>query len=767
MANGDLIKLGTLYLGNAKKTKPTRPWRTDTTPPGASSVGDITSFSTGQTIEIRDTDSVDAYKLQWREVNVDGKKLLVADRNLLVNVSWDDLNAQSLVFGKTINIDGQQYKIRLLTGGTNYRNGDHYAGGTPSNNEWDRIIANESSIQGLPIPAASDLDSSQNSTDFNSAHNKFWNWFYCYSWVQETQVSNSSYRVLRGNTSARYLTWTTQSHRNAGHGWRPALEVLNSAPLISGTDENLGNKSSPFSVIYTVSDFEGDAVDVVEKINGVTIRSSDAVEQGVNREIVLDLTRWSALALNQASTITIEATDSKGSKSTRTYTFTKTNSAPTVNVVEPKGNLAEIAITDTVTPILVWSFVDADPGDSQSAYQVLIEDTFGNTVHDSTKKMSSQSFYQVSSSLLQWGTKYKWKVKVWDKFDVSSNYSFEEFFLPNRKPDVTNLSPGSMDVNTPAGAGVTPEFSWTFDDLDLEAQNGYQLQIHRVSDDVLVYNSNRINRNVQSHQVPSGALSQGVVYYAILTVWDPNNLSDSTDKIYFRTNATPTAPLLTGPINNYRTNTSPTFQAIVGTDSENDKQHFVVQLAEDVNFTIGVLEFSSLIDRAGWKVNGYDIPDEGVDNSAQGRTVSYTTQIALAKNKTYFWRMAAIDTSTTARGNYSEIRKIRCGNKLEFQTKTPIATGKVAARRILTAMDYELPGDGNVKASLMVEVSNNALDVNPTWEDATAQFLSMDYYNFANAEKTATEFAIAVRVTIEANDSLEPIYVDALGVTFD
>ena len=33
------------------------------------------------------------------------------------------------------------------------------------------------------------------------------------------------------------------------------------------------------------------------------------------------------------------------------------------------------------------------------------------------------------------------------------------------------------------------------------------------------------------------------------------------------------------------------------------------------------------------------------------------------------------------------------------------------------------------------QVANNALDVSPTWEDATAEFLTMDYYEFDNTKK--------------------------------
>ncbi|WP_199222365.1 MULTISPECIES: hypothetical protein [unclassified Geobacillus] len=325
MANGDLIKLGTFYLNGVKQPRPTKPWRTDSTPPSAPSVGDIPVFSAGQSIEIRDTDPNDAYKIQWREVNDGSKKLLISDRVLLVNVSWDDLNAQGLIFGKTITIDGKQYKLRVLTGGSNYRSGkDAYSGGSPSNNEWDRIITNEAGFSGLPVPSATDLDTSQNSTDFNSAHNQFWNWFYIDSWAQEAYTGNSAYRAVRGDDSARHWGYSSSDLRYPYVGWRPVLEVLNSAPVISGSDSNLGNKSAPFTINYSVNDTDtSDTLTVTEKVDTTTIRTINNAVRG--QTYTLDLSSvWSTLSLG-SHTITITVNDGKGGTATRTYTFTKTD----------------------------------------------------------------------------------------------------------------------------------------------------------------------------------------------------------------------------------------------------------------------------------------------------------------------------------------------------------------------------------------------------------------------------------------------------------
>ena len=219
------------------------------------------------------TPSADANKLQWVKIKDGDKTLLICDRVILVSVSWDDLNSQGYITGKTVTIDGAKYKCRVLTGGSNRRNGDSYAGGTPTNNEWDRFITREEVISGLPAPVSSDLDNNLNSTDQNSAHNKFWNWYGVYSWCQEVFADNASYRALRGYSSARYWNWRYSSLRYAYLGFRPVLEVLNTDPLISDSDRNLGDKNTNFTIEYTVDDADsGDVLTATESLDGRTTK---------------------------------------------------------------------------------------------------------------------------------------------------------------------------------------------------------------------------------------------------------------------------------------------------------------------------------------------------------------------------------------------------------------------------------------------------------------------------------------------------------------
>ena len=336
-----IVKLGTFYHNGSALSLPIRPWYSGNYPDSLSARGngDTPQFSGSMSDwVVGDTNSNEDKKLKWIKIKDGNRMLLICDRNILNSASWDTLNAAGYITGKKITIDGQEYLCRVLAGGDNYRSGsDNYSGGQPTN-EWDRFVANEDNISGLPKPTTEDLDSTLNYEDLDRAHNQLWNWWGNYSWCKETYKGNSSARVVRGFSSARYFNNFNSNITISFVGWRPVLEVLNSAPLISDNNRDLGNYASALVKGYTVSDSDGDTVTVVEKLDGNVIRTLSGQPSG--QSYTLDLTsKWSTLSL-ASHNIIIEATDSKGAKSTRTWTFTKTNSAPGApNITTPANSM--------------------------------------------------------------------------------------------------------------------------------------------------------------------------------------------------------------------------------------------------------------------------------------------------------------------------------------------------------------------------------------------------------------------------------------------
>ena len=312
-----------------------------------------------------DTPAAEANQLQWHKIQDGDKTLLICDRVILVNCSWNDLNSQGYITGKEVTIDGAKYKCRVLTGGSNYRNSsDAYAGGTPTNNEWDRFITREEVITGLPAPVSSDLDSTQNATDLNSTHNQFWNWYYVYSWCQETYSGNSSSRAYRGYISARLWSCHDATDQYASLGFRPVLEVLNTDPLISDSDRDLGDKNSNFTITYTVDDSDsGDVLTATESIDGQTTKSFAPTRNSVNTITV----PVDELSLG-SHTVKVVVTDGQGGTATRTWTFTRTNAAPTISGTDTNLGDKNLGFTYQYT-------VDDADGDTLTVVEALNDET--------------------------------------------------------------------------------------------------------------------------------------------------------------------------------------------------------------------------------------------------------------------------------------------------------------------------------------------------------------------------------------------------------
>ena len=320
-----------------------------------------------------DTPSADANKLQWVKIKDGDKTLLICDRVILVSVSWDDLNGQGYVTGKTITIDGTKYKCRLLTGGSNRRNNDWYAGGTPTNNEWDRFITREEVITGLPAPVSSDLDTNLNTTDHSSTHNQLWHWVGVYSWCQETWAENASLRATRGYLSARNWHFDSSGYRGVRVGFRPVLEVLNTDPLISDSDRNLGDKNQDFTIEYTVNDSDsGDVLTATESIDGRTTKSF-APTRNFKNTITVNVRELSL----GPHTVKVVVTDGQGGTATRTWTFNRVNSAPTISGTDT--NLGDKNIGFTYN----YTVNDAD-GDAVTVVEMLNDETL-RTINNAPK----------------------------------------------------------------------------------------------------------------------------------------------------------------------------------------------------------------------------------------------------------------------------------------------------------------------------------------------------------------------------------------------
>ena len=153
--------------------------------------------------------TVDAYKLmsetatteEYAQQNKYLHSLFIADFAVTNDVSWDALNGAGLIFGKDYAAGGVDYTLRAPSVGSKSTSSGESKRGTPQSNEWDRIL------------------------DKGNGYIK--NWSETSSWGQDTNLSLTSTRGVRGYSSARRWVYSAAGHSSSRLGFRPVLEVPN------------------------------------------------------------------------------------------------------------------------------------------------------------------------------------------------------------------------------------------------------------------------------------------------------------------------------------------------------------------------------------------------------------------------------------------------------------------------------------------------------------------------------------------------------------
>ena len=127
------------------------------------------------------------------------KDLWVASEIVCPSASWNDLEKNNYITGWPIRVDGVLYLCRSLKVGEE----------SDVPNEWDSILDDLGEDDGL------------------------WHWSDGYFWGQETSRHLTSFRAVRGRHSARYWDSYEAAYWYVNVGFRPVLEPLPPAPLIS------------------------------------------------------------------------------------------------------------------------------------------------------------------------------------------------------------------------------------------------------------------------------------------------------------------------------------------------------------------------------------------------------------------------------------------------------------------------------------------------------------------------------------------------------
>ena len=283
--------------------------------------------------------TVDAYKLtsematteEYAQQNEYAHSLFVADYAVTYAVSWDNLNAEGLIFGKGYATGSVDYTLRAPSGGSGGTGSDALERGTPQSNEWDRIL------------------------DKDDGYIK--NWRNIGSWGQDTLPNTLSNRVFRGRYDLpRNYAGANTTLSFPFLGFRPVLEVLNPGTL--GYDGlkavtldlgggKLGGSSDTIQIIVkTGESFTAPASDGLTRPDGNTDNyfkwlgsDGELYEPGDN--VSADVTKLTAQFAPSSHSVTITTDTLPDGKVGEAYSqiLTATGTTPITWSVENGGNL--------------------------------------------------------------------------------------------------------------------------------------------------------------------------------------------------------------------------------------------------------------------------------------------------------------------------------------------------------------------------------------------------------------------------------------------
>ncbi|WP_132995858.1 fibronectin type III domain-containing protein [Sporanaerobacter acetigenes] len=155
------------------------------------------------------------------------------------------------------------------------------------------------------------------------------------SWAEIYNGSNTSYTdtITKGWNTVVYRVRAYNSDGYSSYRTSATRTVINNTPpIISGQDQDLGDKNLGFLITYQVDDIDtSDNLVVTERLNGSVIRTINGVPRDQNLEIEITNEKLFSLPLNSTNTIEIKVDDGQGGIAYRRFTFRRTNTAPIIS----------------------------------------------------------------------------------------------------------------------------------------------------------------------------------------------------------------------------------------------------------------------------------------------------------------------------------------------------------------------------------------------------------------------------------------------------
>ena len=494
--------------------------------------------------------------------------------------------------------------------------------------------------------------------------------------------------------------------------WYEWDRYANRAPVITGSSTDLGHQNNDFNITYRVSDEDNDEVKVDIMVDGKVIQYPIAMALNQNHSVPIRIKDY---GLGE-HTITVTATDTHNASASRTYYFTKSNTAPTI------------------------SGSDMDLGAKFEDFQVdyLVQDAEGNDV---SVEIKVDGAIKQSSSKSTLGVRRYFTIPIKD-YDIgrhtieikatdSNGASTVRTYTFNK----VNSAPVISGKDENLGAKNTA-FSYTYSVTDrendkvdvIEKVNG---EVIRVLNNATLGSEYRIT--ITDEQIRQLELNASNT----IEIEATDGTATTFRRVTFIRNNMP--PIIADRDKDLGNVTNSFEYSWSATDPEKDKMNATIYLDDRI-----LKDRHSISEGANQtiKIDGMDMfkIDRG----------KHTIRIVVEDDKGF----SSIRTLTFTRVVDKLVMKL-AGKGIE--------TDGLAKRVLISTAGIHVAKGADVK----YEVCNNSFDDSPTWEDATAMTMANKAFNFTNKDKVAEKAGVDIKVTITRGDAKGQSYISAIGGSFD
>lgn len=210
----------------------------------------------------------------------------------------------------------------------------------------------------------------------------------------EIDIDKAKFDELELNKS-NTIEITVSDSNGASAIRRYTFKKVNSNPVVTVTNSNLGEQNKPFNFSFKAADPDGDDITVKVYVDDVQLQDLGKVTPNQSKTVSIGKLDYAKL-LNGEHRIKIEATDSFGAKGTGYITFTKkvnhcwykltkeVDAQPTAIVVNP---LTELAKGAKMTVKVSLNAKDKNP-----TWEVLPEELIGQKYNFKTKTKTADKW---------------------------------------------------------------------------------------------------------------------------------------------------------------------------------------------------------------------------------------------------------------------------------------------------------------------------------------------------------------------------------------